>query len=60
MNHGKLVVGVHVAVEIVAIVGTLTVVVVDVAENSIAGDTDIGCLITLICCIDRGHSIRID
>ena len=41
MDHGKPVVGVHVAVEIVVVVGTLAVVVVDVAENSIAGDIDI-------------------
>ena len=49
MDHGKPVVGVHVAVEIVAVVGSLAAVVVDVAENSVAGDIDIGCLIALVC-----------
>ena len=42
VDHGKPVVGVVVAVEIVAVLGTLAVVVVDVVENSVASDTDIG------------------
>ena len=68
MDHGRPVVGVAavvaVTVEIVvegyAVVDILAAVVVDIADNSVAGDTDIGYSIALACCIDRGHGIRID
>ena len=62
MDPGRPVVGVvvEIVVEDYTIVSILAAVVVEVAENSVAGDTNIGCLIALICCIDRGHGIRID
>ena len=65
MDHGKLVVGVAAvvaaAVEIVAegyaVVGILSAVVVDIADNSVAGDIDVGCL---PCYTFRGHDNWID
>ena len=62
MDHGRPVVGVvvEIVVEDYDVVGILAAAVVEVVENYVAGDTDIGCLIALICCIDRGHGIRIE
>ena len=63
MDHGRPVAGVAVvvAVEIVvegyAVVGILLAVVVDVADNSVADDTDVGCL---PCYTFRGHDKWID
>ena len=65
MDHGRPVVGVAaivaVAVEIVVegyvVVGILSAVVVDIADNSVAGDADVGCL---PCYTFRGHDKWID